>query len=113
MGPVALRVAFREFPRATPGRVGESTGWIYTKVMGRFPGEDSCLTLGWAVLDLLMTHETNGIRFPALDHQHLNRSRYTRPRTNSPRSPPRPKVHPYREPQPPRIYSAKETRPSS
>ena len=23
--------------------------------MGRFPGEDSCLTLVWAVLDLLIT----------------------------------------------------------
>ena len=26
-----------------------------TKVMGRFPGEESCLTLVWAVLDLLIT----------------------------------------------------------
>jgi putative transposase len=50
-----------------------------TKVMGRFPGEDSCLTLVWAVLDLLITHETNGIRFTQLDRQHLNRTRYTRP----------------------------------
>jgi transposase-like protein len=48
-----------------------------TKVMGRFPGEDSCLTLVWAVLDLLITHETNGIRFTELDRQHLNRTRYT------------------------------------
>ncbi len=47
-----------------------------TKVMGRFPGEDSCLTLVWAVLDLLITHETNGIRFTQLDRQHLNRVRY-------------------------------------
>jgi putative transposase len=50
-----------------------------TKVMGRFPGEDSCLTLVWAVLDLLITHETNGIRFTQLDRQHLNRTRYTPP----------------------------------
>jgi transposase-like protein len=50
-----------------------------TKVMGRFPGEDSCLTLVWAVLDLLITHETNGIRFTALDRQHLNRNRYSPP----------------------------------
>jgi transposase-like protein len=48
-----------------------------TKVMGRFPGEESCLTLVWAVLDLLITHETNGIRFTQLDRQHLNRTRYT------------------------------------
>jgi putative transposase len=47
-----------------------------TKVMGRFPGEDSCLTLVWAVLDLLISHETNGIRFTQLDRQRLNRTRY-------------------------------------
>ena len=27
-----------------------------TKVIGRFPGETSCLTLVWAVLDLYITH---------------------------------------------------------
>jgi len=47
-----------------------------TKVMGRFPGEESCLTLVWAVLDLLITHETNGIRFNELDRQRLKRLRY-------------------------------------
>ena len=47
-----------------------------TKVMGRFPGEESCLTLVWAVLDLLITHETNGIRFNELDRQRLKRIRY-------------------------------------
>jgi transposase-like protein len=47
-----------------------------TKVIGRFPGEESCLTLVWAVLDLLITHETNGIRFTELDRQRLNRIRY-------------------------------------
>ena len=47
-----------------------------TKVMGRFPGETSCLTLVWAVLDLLITHQTNGIHLTALDRQHLKRSRY-------------------------------------
>jgi putative transposase len=47
-----------------------------TKVMGRFPGEDSCLTLVWAVLDLLITHQTNGIRFTELDRQRLNRARH-------------------------------------
>ncbi len=48
-----------------------------TKVMGRFPGETSCLTLVWAVLDLLITHQTNGIRFNQLDRQRLKRTRYT------------------------------------
>jgi transposase-like protein len=47
-----------------------------TKVMGRFPGEQSCLSLVWAVLDLLITHETNGIRFNQLDRQRLTRMRY-------------------------------------
>jgi transposase-like protein len=47
-----------------------------TKVMGRFPGETSCLTLVWAVLDLLITHQTNGINFNALDRQRLKRARY-------------------------------------
>jgi transposase-like protein len=55
-----------------------------TKVMGRFPGEDSCLTLVWAVLDLLITHETNGIRFTELDRQRLNRARYHEPDHTSP-----------------------------
>ena len=44
-----------------------------TKVMGRFPGETSCLTLVWAVLDLFITHQTNGIRFTELDRQRLTR----------------------------------------
>jgi putative transposase len=47
-----------------------------TKVMGRFPGEESCLSLVWAVLDLLITHETNGIRFNQLDRQRLHRMRH-------------------------------------
>jgi putative transposase len=55
-----------------------------TKVMGRFPGEDSCLTLVWAVLDQLITHQTNGIRFTELDRQRLNRARYHEPDQASP-----------------------------
>jgi transposase-like protein len=47
-----------------------------TKVMGRFPGEESCLSLVWAVLDLLITHQTNGIHFNQLDRQRLKRMRY-------------------------------------
>ena len=38
-----------------------------TKVIGRFPGETSCLTLVWAVLDLYTTHAKNGVRFTQLD----------------------------------------------
>jgi putative transposase len=47
-----------------------------TKVMGRFPGEASCLTLVWAVLDLYITSQTNGIRFTQADRQRLKRMRY-------------------------------------
>ena len=47
-----------------------------TKVIGRFPGETSCPTLVWAVLDLYITHATNGIKFTQLERQHLKRMRY-------------------------------------
>jgi putative transposase len=47
-----------------------------TKVIGRFPGETSCLKLVWAVLDLYMTHATNGIKFTQLERQRLKRLRY-------------------------------------
>jgi putative transposase len=55
-----------------------------TKVIGRFPGEESCLTLVWAVLDLYITHETNGIRFTQLDRQRLNHIKYTEPEQTTP-----------------------------
>jgi hypothetical protein len=35
--------------------------------------------LVWAVLDLLITHQTNGIRFTELDRQRLHRIRYHEP----------------------------------
>ena len=41
-----------------------------------FPGETSCLTLVWAVLDLYITHATNGIKFTQLERQVLKRMRY-------------------------------------
>ena len=47
-----------------------------TKVIGRFPGETSCLTLVWAVLDLYITHAKNGVRFSELERQRLRRMRY-------------------------------------
>jgi putative transposase len=47
-----------------------------TKVIGRFPGETSCLTLVWAVLDHYITHATNGIRLTQLVRQQLTRIRY-------------------------------------
>jgi hypothetical protein len=45
-------------------------------MIGRFPGETSCLTLVWAVLDLYITHAKNGVRFSHLEHQHLRRIRH-------------------------------------
>jgi putative transposase len=47
-----------------------------TKVMGRFPGETSCLSLVWAVLDLFFTHASNGATFADVDRQHLYRIKY-------------------------------------
>jgi transposase-like protein len=47
-----------------------------TKVIGRLPGETSCLTLVWAVLDLYITHATNGIKFTQPERQILKRLRY-------------------------------------
>ena len=47
-----------------------------TKVIGRFPGETSCLTLVWAVLDLYITHAKNGVRFSQLERQRLRGIRH-------------------------------------
>jgi putative transposase len=47
-----------------------------TKVMGRFLGETSCLSLVWAVLDLFFRHASNGATFTDLDRQHLYRIKY-------------------------------------
>ena len=46
-------------------------------MIGRFPGETSCLTLVWGVLDLYITHAKNGVRFSQLERQHLRRIRQT------------------------------------
>ena len=45
-------------------------------MIGRFPGETSCLTLVWAVLDLYITHAKNGVRFSELERKHLRGIRY-------------------------------------
>ena len=44
--------------------------------IGRFPGETSCLTLVWAVLDLYITHANNGVKLTQLERQHLDRMHY-------------------------------------
>jgi putative transposase len=43
-----------------------------TKVIGRFPGESSCLSLCWAVLDLVVTH-SNNVTFTDLEQLTLER----------------------------------------
>jgi len=55
-----------------------------TKVIGRFPGETSCLSLVWAVLDLFFSHASNGLTFTDLDRQHLYRIKYQPAEQSSP-----------------------------
>jgi putative transposase len=55
-----------------------------TKVIGRFPGEASCLTLVWAVLDLSIGHATNGIKFTQLERHRLKQMRYERSQQPTP-----------------------------
>jgi putative transposase len=49
-----------------------------TKVIGRFPGETSCLSLCWAVLDLIITQSTRVV-FTELERHALQRLRDTHP----------------------------------
>jgi hypothetical protein len=76
----------RDAPRdgATPRRGGHARQTRHarllprrrTKVIGRFPGETSCLTLVSAVLDLYITHAIDGIKFTQLERQRLKGMRY-------------------------------------
>jgi hypothetical protein len=43
---------------------------------GPIPGEASCLSLVWAVLDLLFSHASNGATLTELDRQHLYRIKF-------------------------------------
>jgi transposase-like protein len=76
-----------------------------TKVMGRFPGETSCLTLVWAVLDRYVGHATNGIRFTELERRHLKRIRYGDHDQAIPEEVAVAWTHHAREPEPRRSYS--------
>lgn len=53
------------------------------KVIGRFPGETSCLSLTWAVLDLFIAG-AHGLGLSELDLQQLERLREERSRTSEP-----------------------------
>jgi hypothetical protein len=55
-----------------------------TKVIGRFPGETSCLSLCWAVLDLFIA-SARGLALTALEHRQLAQMRAGR-RTQTPES---------------------------
>jgi transposase-like protein len=50
-----------------------------TKVIGRFPGESSCLSLCWAVLDLVIAH-SNDFTFTDIEQLRLERIRRERER---------------------------------
>jgi len=52
-------------------------------VIGRFPGETSCLTLVWAVIDLFFSHASNGATFTEIDRQHLYRIKYQQADTDT------------------------------
>ena len=45
-------------------------------MIGRFPGEESCLSLVWAVLDLQINNACNGVTLSEIDRQRLYRLRY-------------------------------------
>jgi hypothetical protein len=45
-------------------------------VIGRFAGEESCLSLVWAVLDLQINNVCNGVKLSDIDRQRLYRLRY-------------------------------------
>jgi putative transposase len=54
-----------------------------TKVIGRFPGETSCLSLCWAVLELVIA-SGHGLGLTDLDRQHLARRAAARPTSTPP-----------------------------
>ncbi len=47
-----------------------------TKAIGRFPGEESCLSLVWAALDLQINNACNGLTLSEIDRQKLYRPRH-------------------------------------
>jgi hypothetical protein len=82
-----------------------------TKVMGRFPGETSCLSLVWAVLDLFFSHASNGATFTEIDRQHLYRIKYRQADSKHHRRGGASRLKSTREPKPAANYSGKWTPP--
>ena len=52
-------------------------------MIGRFPGEESCLSLVWAVLDLQINNTCNGVRLSEIDRQKLYRLRNEPPESEA------------------------------
>jgi hypothetical protein len=73
---VHLRYPLRHRGRWQPARTIAREFKRRTKVIGRFPGETSCLTLVLAVLDLFFSHASNGATFTDVDRHHLYRIMY-------------------------------------
>lgn len=42
-------------------------------MIGRFPGEESCLSLVWTVLDLQINNSCNGVKLSEIDRHKLYR----------------------------------------
>jgi hypothetical protein len=53
-----------------PARALAGGGEAEDEGIGRFPGETSCLSLCWAVLDLFIA-SARGLALTALEHRHL------------------------------------------
>ncbi len=52
-------------------------------MIGRFRGEESCLSLVWAVLDLQINNTCNGVRLSEIDRQKLHRLHHDPPETKA------------------------------
>ena len=52
-------------------------------MIGRFPGEESCLSLVWAVLDLQINNTCNGLKLSEIDRQKLYRLRHQSTETDA------------------------------
>jgi hypothetical protein len=81
--PQALRQVFRDGQHPPPfipvtNLLERTLGEVKrrTKVIGRFPGEESCLSLVWAVLDLQINNACNGVTLSDIDRHKLYRLRH-------------------------------------
>jgi transposase-like protein len=81
--PQALRQVFRDRQHLPPfipvtNPLERSLGEVKrrTKVIGRFPGEESCLSLVWAVLDLQINNACNGVTLSDIDRHKLHQLRH-------------------------------------